>query len=113
MERVALFGVGSPVVADVEETLLRLGIELAAAVANVPGEIYLGNRQPVVAKDQLTAEILATPFLVPLFTPAYRQLAADEARSLGFSTPAVVIDPTSILPRSLTCDEGVYINAGC
>jgi sugar O-acyltransferase (sialic acid O-acetyltransferase NeuD family) len=110
---VVLFGIGSPVVVDVEETLLRLNRPVAAAVRNVAGEIFVLSRDTVRDADELTADLLAVPFLVPLFTPAHRLTALNDARARGFRTAATIIDPTSVVPRSLVCGEGVYINAGC
>jgi hypothetical protein len=111
--RIVLFGVGSPVVADVEESIGRLGLEIAAAVRNVPGEVYVVDRRAVIDVQAVEAGLFATPFLVPLFTPAFRQRALTEARQLGFTTPATIIDPTTIRPITLECGEGTFINAGC
>jgi sugar O-acyltransferase (sialic acid O-acetyltransferase NeuD family) len=110
---VVLFAIGSPVVVDVEETLARLNRPLAAAVANVAGDVYVLARDAVRDADELTPELLALPFLIPLFTPAHRFTALDDARARGFGTAATIVDPTSIVPESLVSAEGVYVNAGC
>src|SRR5690242_6254172 len=112
-EGVVLFGVGSPLVVDVEETLWRLGLRVAAAVRNVPGDIYLLDQSRVIEPADLAGELRRVPFLVPLFTPRHRRQAVDEARGLGFTHAARIADPTAILPRALEMGEGVYINAGC
>jgi len=108
-----LFGVGSPVVADVEETLARLRRPLAAAIRNVAGNVELSAAVAVHDAENFPQHLLSVPFLVPLFTPAFRCQAFNHARRLGFMTLATVLDPTSVLPSSLVCAEGVYVNAGC
>jgi sugar O-acyltransferase (sialic acid O-acetyltransferase NeuD family) len=110
---VVLFGVGSPVVADVEETLARLRRPLEAAIRNFAGDAHVSAAVTVHDADAVPKRLLSLPFLVALFTPAFRRRALDDARRLGFTTPATVVDPTSVLPRSLSCAEGVYVNAGC
>jgi acetyltransferase-like isoleucine patch superfamily enzyme len=110
---IVLFGVGSPVVADVEETLTRLQRRIAAAIRNVTGDTHVSAAVTVHAADAVPPELLSLPFLVPLFTPAFRCRALDHARRIGFATPAIVLDPTSVIPRSLACAEGVYVNANC
>lgn len=111
--RVVLYGVGSPVIVDVEETLFRLGVTLAAAVRNVPGTVRLIDQRAVLVPSDLPPSLRTLPFLVPIFTPAHRQTAVSEARAMGFTTAATIVDPTVIRPRSIDCAEGVYINAGC
>ena len=37
MHEVVLYGVGSPIVVDIDESLARAGITIAAAVQNVDG----------------------------------------------------------------------------
>lgn len=110
---VVLFGTGSPVIVDVEESLHRLDVRLVAAVRNVPGRSFLLDSAAVIDVSEITAELLNLPFLVPLFRPAHREGAVAEARRLGFQHAATVIDPTAILPRSLECGNGLYVNAGC
>ena len=110
---VVLFGVGSPVVVDVEETLIRLRRPLAAGIRNVAGDVHVSASVAVHDAGHVPHQFLLLPFLVPLFTPAFRSRALDDARRLGFTTPAIVLDPTSVLPSSLVCAEGVYVNAGC
>jgi sugar O-acyltransferase (sialic acid O-acetyltransferase NeuD family) len=110
---VVLFGVGSPIVVDVEESLARAGITVHAAVRNRPCESYLLDPSTLVDIDDLPESARQCPFLTPMFTPAHRQIAAREAESLGFHHPFTLADPTAVLPRTFSVGNGVYINAGC
>lgn len=110
---VVLFGTGSPILVDVEESLHRAGLVPAAGIRNRPGACHLSQDIRAVAAQEAGAELTALPFLVPLFTPAHRQIAAREARALGFTTPFTLIDPSTPAPRRLEIGEGGYVNAGC
>jgi sugar O-acyltransferase (sialic acid O-acetyltransferase NeuD family) len=110
--RIVLFGVGSPLVADYEETCRRLGVAIAAAVRNRPGETYV-TAVPTIELRELNEHIRATPCLCPLFTPANRRTAWGEAQAAGFSAASALVDPTSIVASSTTVELGSYINAGC
>lgn len=113
MERVVIYGVGSPVLVDIEESLFRARVSLVAGVRNYEGESYLSAQVPELNPQSLTADITSLPFLVSLFTPGHRQQAAREALTAGFSRAFSLLDPTSALPRSLHLAEGTYVNAGC
>ena len=113
MDRVVIYGVGSPIVADVQESLSRAGVALAAAVRNMDCEVRLLEGVTPVAPAELTAEMLALPFLAPFFTPANRQKAVREAFGAGFRSDFSLIDPTVPRSRSLAHGPGLYVNAGC
>ncbi|HYC64219.1 MAG TPA: hypothetical protein VEC14_05760, partial [Reyranellaceae bacterium] len=66
---VVLFGAGSPILADVEETCLRLGISVAAIVRNTDDAVPDGVAATILP-DQLSPALLAMPMAFPLFTPA-------------------------------------------
>jgi len=108
-----LYGVGSPLVADVEESAHRAGITLACGVRNVGGECHLGGETLACTLDEVSEAQRDLPYLVPLFTPGHRQKAAAEAAAYGFLNPAILIDPTAVLPRGFEVGEGSYVNAGC
>ncbi len=110
---VVLFATGSPIVVDVEESLARAGIGIAAGIRNRDGATYLTPQTPLLDLPDICPALLALPFLIPLFAPANRRHAESEARGLGFHTPFCLIDPTTILPRRLERGPGCYINAGC
>jgi hypothetical protein len=111
--RIVLFAVGSPGVVDVEESVRRAGLFIAAAVRNDAGAVRLLDTAPVIDVAHLPPDLLDVPFLVPLFGPANRQKAAREAFALGFRMAAVLIDPSVPVPASLRAGQGVYINSGC
>jgi sugar O-acyltransferase (sialic acid O-acetyltransferase NeuD family) len=108
-----LFGVGSPLVAEYEETCRRLGCRIAAGVRNRPGPVYLDGRTPVVEGESVPAELLATPCLCPLFRPANRRTALEEAAAAGFAFAGALIDPTAIVASTCTFGRGTFVNAGC
>lgn len=113
MREAILFGVGSPILVDYEETLYRLGSSIVAGVKNREGATYLPDRVAVLAPDELDDRIRSIPFLVPLFTPAHRITAVTEAQALDLVPSEPLIDPTSILPRRMELGVGSYVNAGC
>jgi hypothetical protein len=113
MTQVVIYGIGSPILVDVEESLFRAGVSIAAGVRNYPGESFLSEEIPVIAPDAFDDRFTELPFIVPLFTPGNRQQVATEARRQGFSCPYSLADPTVAIPRSLCMEPGGYINAGC
>jgi sugar O-acyltransferase (sialic acid O-acetyltransferase NeuD family) len=108
-----LFGVGSSIVVDVEESLSRAAQRIAVGVRNDGSESQLCDEVKQIGIEALDDEIINLPFLVPIFGPGNRQKAATHARSLGFLRPFCLIDPSVILPRRFDVGEGSYINAGC
>ena len=113
MDRVVIYGVGSPLVVDVQESLGRAGVVIAAAVRNMDWEVRLLEGVTVVEPAGLTAEMLALSFVAPFFTPANRQKAVREAFGAGFRSGYSLIDPTVPRSRSLVHGPGLYVNAGC
>ena len=111
--QVVLYGVGSPIVADFEESLARAGVGIAAAVRNVAGESHLLDRRPLVELEDLTDESTDLPFLVPLFTPGHRHWAVQQAFCRGFHHAYSLVDPSVALPRSFRTKPGLFINSGC
>jgi sugar O-acyltransferase (sialic acid O-acetyltransferase NeuD family) len=113
MESVVIYGTGSPILADVEESLCRAGIGIYAGVQNRPGKSFHSEDVRVVPCGVLPDDVKERPFLIPLFTPGNRQEAAREAERLGFGRPFSLIDPTVSPPRTLRFEPGLYVNAGC
>jgi sugar O-acyltransferase (sialic acid O-acetyltransferase NeuD family) len=110
---IVLYGVGSPVVVDVEESLTRARVSVTVAVRNVEGEAWTMGDLRIIGRTALGPDILADPFLVPLFAPGHRQMAAAEAVASGFTVPFTLIDPTAVTPGAFAPGPGSYINAGC
>jgi sugar O-acyltransferase (sialic acid O-acetyltransferase NeuD family) len=113
VSRLVIFGVGAPLTIDLEESCARLGIEVAVGVRNVPGRSFASDALTVVECDRIPDALKALGIALPLFTPAHRLSALAHAIGVGFAEVATVIDPTSILARSATIGQGVYVNAGC
>jgi len=112
MESVVLYGAGSPIIVDIEETCLRCGLLVKAIIDNVDGETYAIDKSKIVGATNITPELLDLSITIPLFTPAYRKFAFDQIKALGAKRFNPLIDPTAILPKSLTISDGVYINSG-
>lgn len=105
-----IFGVRSPLVADLEETLLRLDIAVTAAVS-VNGTPRLLDRSRLVDLADFVPEPGAQ-FTVCAFAPKRRGELIELALSLGLKKAKAIIDPTAIIPRSLRVGACSYINAG-
>jgi acetyltransferase-like isoleucine patch superfamily enzyme len=112
-ESVVIYGVGSPVVADVETSLVRAGCHLAAGVRNVAGDVWLLDRGKAIEAAEVPPALLTLPFLVPLLTPGHRQFARVEACRAGFARPFTLVDPTSVVPPGWTPAPGVYVGSSC
>jgi len=112
-KRVVLYGVGSPLVVDAEESCARAGIEIVAGVHNVDGTVYVSDSVRVISRSEVTDAERACGVLVVLFTPGHRHAAFEDALRAGFSRAATVVDPTSVVARSARIGAGVFINAGC
>jgi sugar O-acyltransferase (sialic acid O-acetyltransferase NeuD family) len=106
-----LYGIGSPLVVDYEESCERRGLAVAGAVKNVAGPIYTIS-SPVHLVDEIPASLLSLPFIVPIFTPGRRRLAVDDAERRGFSSRFTLVDPTAVVARSTTIGPGTFVNSG-
>jgi sugar O-acyltransferase (sialic acid O-acetyltransferase NeuD family) len=109
---IVLYGSGSSIIVDIEESCARLGLTIAAIVRNVSGSDFGVSGAPTVDADAVTDAHRALPFAVPIFTPAHRLAARDDAVKRGFRRAATVIDPAAILATSATISAGSYVNAG-
>lgn len=107
-----IFATGSSLVIEVEESLSRAGIGVAAGIRNRHGPCHLSDPGLSVSLAVAGAELRALPFIVPLFTPANRRAAVAEAKAQGFATALALVDPSVIRPRVLQHGEGLYVNAG-
>ncbi|HZW53119.1 MAG TPA: hypothetical protein VFF00_03745 [Candidatus Elarobacter sp.] len=112
MSEIALFGVGSALASEYEETCRRLGRAIAVGVRNRPGPVYVHGCR-IADAESLTQADRAVPCLCPLFTPRNRCTAAGEAASLGFAFAEALIDPTAVVASSATAGRGTFVNAGC
>jgi sugar O-acyltransferase (sialic acid O-acetyltransferase NeuD family) len=108
---IVIYGIGSPIVADVAETCLRLTLAVAAWVRNVDGPSHLPPDARAITAQEITPELTAHEFLVPLFTPGHRRSASQEAMRLGFARPAILVDPTAVIASSTVLADGTYVNS--
>lgn len=111
-KRIVLYGAGSPVLVDAEETCARLGWQIAAIVQNFKGESFAIQAERVLPLVSVTPEHLSYTVTIPLFTPAHRKFALDQVTTLGAKRFEPLIDPSAMLPSSLEISEGGYINCG-
>ena len=63
--------------------------------------------------DQVDSSVFEHELIVPLFRPANRRQALQQAMQLGARRLGSIIDPTSTLPSRLAVGDGTFINAGC
>jgi sugar O-acyltransferase (sialic acid O-acetyltransferase NeuD family) len=112
-EPIVLFGAGSAVIVEVEESCRRLGRPIHAIVKNTSDPSWAQDSTLVRTIDQLDSGVFDCELIVPLFRPANRRTALHQAMQLGAQRFGSVIDPTSILPSRLRIGEGTFINAGC
>lgn len=110
--RAVIYATGSSFVIEVEESLSRARIDVAAGIRNRDGPSHLSDPELSVSLAEAGAALRDLPFIVPLFTPANRRVAVAEAKAHGFVTPLALIDPSVIRPRDLPHGEGLYVNAG-
>lgn len=107
-----LYGIGSPLVVDYEESCERQGLAIAGAVKNVAGPVHTISAAPVYLADEMPASLLSLPFIVPIFTPGRRRLAVDDAERRGFGSSYTLVDPTAVVARSTIIGPGTFVNCG-
>lgn len=112
MADVILFGVGAAIAVDYEETCHRLGLSIVG-VKNRDGEDFLSKSSRIVSVEDAGSDLRKLPCLCPIFTPAQRKIAAEEATAAGFQLAPVLIDPTSTVASSTQIGAGSYVNAAC
>jgi acetyltransferase-like isoleucine patch superfamily enzyme len=108
---IVLFGCGSRMIVDVEESCARLGLEVAAIVKNVEGADHALARERLISVDEVGPALLACRYMLPFFTPGNRLAARQHARARGFTDAATVVDPTAVVAASATIGPGTYVNS--
>jgi sugar O-acyltransferase (sialic acid O-acetyltransferase NeuD family) len=108
---IVLYGIGSMIIADVAETCARLGLQVAAWVKNAEGKTYEPAGQTIIRAEDVSTELSALEFAVPLFTPFHRHQAAADARQRGFTKSRSLVDPHAIVASSTTFEPGCYFNS--
>jgi acetyltransferase-like isoleucine patch superfamily enzyme len=112
-EPIVLFGAGSAVIVEVEESCRRLGRPVRAIVQNTSDPYWAQDPTLICTLDQLDSRLFDYELMIPLFRPSNRRTALQQAVQLGARRFASIIDPTSTAPSHLVMGEGVFINAGC
>lgn len=104
-----LFGVRSPLVVDVEETLHRLqrSVTLAVSVSGVP---RLTQTDHIVDLDDFKPKP-GEDFLAVAFAPLRREQLVRMATSMSLCLSNPLIDPTAVLASTVRVGLGTYINA--
>ncbi|WP_375415486.1 DapH/DapD/GlmU-related protein [uncultured Bradyrhizobium sp.] len=108
---IVIYGIGSPIVADVAETCLRSKLHVAAWVRNIDGPVFAPPDARVIAADEVSTTELDYAFIVPQFTPGHRLATRQHAQSLGFRRPAILVDPTAVVASSARIAAGSYVNS--
>lgn len=114
---VVLFGAGSPLLVDYEESCAAAGVAIRAIVRNRPVPSHALAADRVVDMAEAGPELFDAGFLIPIFTPGYRRLALDELTAFLAAAgraprPATLVDPTARVPASTRIGAGSYVNAG-
>jgi sugar O-acyltransferase (sialic acid O-acetyltransferase NeuD family) len=68
--------------------------------------------RPIVSREEIPADWLEVPVVIPLVTPGHRWSLEREARELGFGSFATVIDPTVITAETGVIGEGTIVLGG-
>lgn len=107
-----LFATGSSLSVEYAATCRRLGLAIAAGVSNREGPSCLPDGIEIVDAAEIPPHLLSLSCLCPLFTPANRRAAVEEAMQLGLRFDRSLIDPTAILADDLEAGGGSFVNAG-
>jgi len=113
MQPIVIYGVGSPLAIDAEESCLRLGRRIAVGIRNVDGPTYLSAKVTIVDAADADDDIRRCEVVLPMFTPGQRLAAWADAQRRGFGPLATLVDPSAVVASSTTLTPGVYVNAGC
>ncbi|WP_203074270.1 LbetaH domain-containing protein [Falsiroseomonas ponticola] len=107
-----IFAAGGPLAVDMEETAARLGLRLLASIRNRAGPAYTLDPALLADAAALPPALRGAAFACPLFTPAHRRAAVEEALALGLRPAAPLRDPSGTHAASASWAEGSYANAG-
>jgi sugar O-acyltransferase (sialic acid O-acetyltransferase NeuD family) len=105
-----LFGVRSPLAVEYEESLLRRGVAIRAAVS-VDGPARLAHPHLVVKLEAFTP-VPGEPFLACAFSTVRRRELIEQARALGLTLAEALIDPHAVLASTVRIGPGSFVNAG-
>lgn len=107
-----VYGINSPYVYELHETLQRLNWHVNAWVMNQSGTAP-ADLNPVILISEFDLEQLKIyPVIVPLVTPGHRKTVEEELSGYSANHFATIVDPTTTVARSAQISEGVYVNGG-
>jgi sugar O-acyltransferase (sialic acid O-acetyltransferase NeuD family) len=116
-----IYACRTPYAVEVAEVIWRRGDEVALLVDNLVAGDERADRDgadPVgtigaatLRPDELSPGQLRLPAVIPLITPGHRFTVQAEARAVGLSSFPPLVDPTSVLARTASVDEGAVLNA--
>lgn len=66
---------------------------------------------PTLRPRELTSEQHRLATVIPLITPGHRFTVEAEARTVGLSSFPPLVDPTSVVARTASIEEGAVLNA--
>ncbi|MDW8314152.1 MAG: hypothetical protein RMK64_04205 [Rhodovarius sp.] len=110
---ILIYAASGGLTADLEESCARAGIAVAALILNRDLPPRGLGTAPVWPAHAFPDALRDSPFLCPLFTPANRRAAVEEALALGLRPAPPLLDPTGDIARSCSFGAGCYVNAGC
>src|SRR4051812_2585231 len=102
---IVLYGAGSPLLVDYEETCRRCGLEIVAIVKNIECPSCTSDPAKVLELSAASRELFDHDVAIPLFTPGNRRKAFEEVASLGAQRFRPLIDPSAILPTAVTIER--------
>jgi sugar O-acyltransferase (sialic acid O-acetyltransferase NeuD family) len=106
------YAVGSPFVEEMLEILRRLEWSVRGGVANIETGYRPIDLAPIVGRDEIPADWLSFPAVLPLVTPGYRRQVEREAIERGFRAFATAVDPTASTASTASLGEGTIICSG-
>ena len=107
-----LYGVGSPLVDEVVESLLRLDHVVRGGVANIETDYRPEGLAPIVGPDELPDDWLSLPVVLPFVTPGHRWTVEREALGRGFRSFLTIVDPSAGLASTAVVGDGSCLGAG-
>lgn len=110
--KIVIFGAGSSIVVDFEETCIRNHLYVEAIVKNYSDDSFAIASEKVIELNNFKNQLLNYPLVVALFTPGNRKFAVEQAKAHGANQFFSLIDQTAIVPKSLDVGKGVFVNGG-
>jgi hypothetical protein len=96
---------------EVAEIVWRRGEELVALVDNLPDGPQPSPAGPTVGAHEHTF-VDDQPIVIPQLTPGHRYVIEAEVRRRGGIRFDPLVDPTAVVARTASYQEGTVVNAG-